>query len=672
MLHGCGTRTWNRAVAVVALVVAMSGFVPCAFGQASTQDLKRMSLEDLLNVEVTTASKTPEPASLVPAPVYVITQEDIRRSGARSLPEILRLAPGVQVARISAGTYAIGIRGFADRLARSILVMIDGRAVYSPLFAGTYWEVQDTLIEDIDRVEVIRGPGGTLWGANAVNGIINIITKPASATQGLLVTAGGGSEERGFGSVRFGGSGTNVKYRAYGKVLDREPEFHRDGVDFDRWRSSQAGFRADWSLANSRELTVQGDAYDGRLGERTTLTSYTSPFEASRVIDARVSGVNVLARWTSPVGSASDVQVQAYYDRTNRNELPVAENRDTIDIDFQQGLRRWTRHRLTWGAAYRVTSGRIRAVEPTAFSPERRADSLWSAFAQDEVLLVPNRWRVVLGSKIEHNAYSGFEVQPSARALWTPDSSQTVFVGATRAVRTPSRVETDYTTTSLVSAGPVPTFVRLLPNPEFMPEKLTAYEAGYRVRPVDRLYVTASSFFNHLDDLVSTELQPAFVETDPPPARVVLPVEFGNGIYGNCHGAEITADARLTSWWRTTGSYSYLDVQATKDAGSRDVSQERRYEGLIPHHQFQTQTSLDAPGGLSFDWMFRRVSDVEDGPIPAYATSDVRVAWQWQTGLEVAVVGRNLHQPHHPEWPSGSGAPIEIERGVYAQLTLRR
>jgi iron complex outermembrane receptor protein len=652
--------------------MAMGGSVPSAFGQASTQDLKRMSLEDLLNVAVTAASKIPEPASLVPAPVYVITQEDIRRSGARSLPEILRLAPGVQVARITAGTYAIGIRGFADRLARSILVMIDGRAVYSPLFAGTYWEVQDTLIEDIDRIEVIRGPGGTLWGANAVNGIINIITKPAAATQGLLVTAGGGSQERGFGSVRFGGSGPNVKYRAYGKVLDREPEFHRDGVEFDGWTSGQAGFRADWTLANRRELTVQGDAYDGRLGERAALTTYTSPFEESRVIDGRLSGANLLTRWKTPAGKSSDIQLQAYFDRTSRDVLPVAEDRNTVDIDFQQGLRRWPRHRLTWGAAYRLTSGRITAVAPSAFSPASRTDSLFSVFGQDELLLVPNRWRVVLGSKIEHNAYSGFEVQPSARALWTPDAAQTIFAGATRAVRTPSRVETDYTTTSLVSRGPVPTFVRLLPNPAFMPEKLTAYEAGYRVRPVDRLYVTVSAFFNHLDDLLSTELQPRFVEADPPPARLILPVEFGNGIHGNSHGAEITADARLAPWWRTTGSYSYVDVEATKDAGSRDASQERRYEKLIPHHQFEAQTSLDVPGGLSLDWMFRRVSKVEEGPIPAYATSDVRLAWEVRRGVEIAVVGRNLHQPHHPEWPSGSGAPVEIERSVYAQLTLWR
>jgi iron complex outermembrane receptor protein len=511
-----------------------------------------------------------------------------------------------------------------------------------------------------------------LWGANAVNGIVNIITKPAAATQGLFVSAGGGSEERGFGSVRFGGSHANAEYRVYGKVLDREPEFHRDGADFDRWKSGQAGFRADWSFADRRALTLQGDAYDGRLGERAALTTYTSPFTELRAIDARLSGANVLARWTSPVGKSSDVQLQAYYDRTNRNELPVAEDRDTIDLDFQERLRRWTRHRFTWGAAYRVTSGRITAVAPTSFSPDRRTDSLFSLFAQDELLLVPDRWRLVLGSKIEHNAYSGFEFQPSARALWTPDAAQTVFVGATRAVRTPSRVETDYTTTSLVRPSPVPTFVRLLPNPDFMPEKLTAYEAGYRVRATNRLYVTVSSFFNHLNDLVSTELQPAFVEADPPPTRLILPIEFGNGIHGNSHGAEVTADARLASWWRTTGSYSYLDVQATKDDGSRDVSQERRYETLIPHHQFETQTSLDLPGDVSFDWMFRRVSEVTGGPIAAYATSDVRVGWEVRPGVEISIVGRNLHQPHHPEWPSGSGAPIEIERAAYAQLTLRR
>src|SRR5579884_2365299 len=275
----------------------------------ATQDLKRMSLQEILDIPVSTVSRVPEPAASVPAAVYVLTREDIRRSGATSIPEALRLVPGVQVARLGGGTWAIGIRGFADRLARSILVLIDGRAVYSPLFAGTYWETQDTLLEDIDRIEVIRGPGGTLWGANAVNGIINIITLAASDTQGLYLSGGGGSKLLGFGEGRYGGTSGRVSYRAYLKGFDRDAELHEDGSDFSTWRAGQAGARADWTLSETRTFTLQGDVYDGRLGERPTLSSYAPPFTRTLSIEAPLSGGNVVARYTD-----GDVRLETYYD----------------------------------------------------------------------------------------------------------------------------------------------------------------------------------------------------------------------------------------------------------------------------------------------------------------------------------------------------------------------
>jgi iron complex outermembrane receptor protein len=331
-----------------------------------------MSLEELLNIQITTVSRLPEQTMRVPAAVYVITSEDIRRSGATSIPEALRLAPGLQVARITGGTWAVGVRGFADRLARSILVLIDGRAVYSPLFAGTYWETQDTLLEDIDRIEVIRGPGGTLWGANAVNGIVNIITKSANDTQGLYVNGGGGSEERGLGAVRFGAASGRFRYRGYFKALDRGPEFHSDGNEYDGWRVAQGGFRGDWALRNDRTMTVQGDVYDGRLGERPSVASYTSPFTSASNIRAPLSGGDVLARIANNPAGASSYQLQAYYDHTSRDEIPVGEDRHTVDVDFQHAWRGWKNHVITSGAGYRVTSGRITAVAPTVFTPTTR------------------------------------------------------------------------------------------------------------------------------------------------------------------------------------------------------------------------------------------------------------------------------------------------------------
>jgi iron complex outermembrane receptor protein len=622
------------------------------------QDLKRLSLEELMRVEVSTVLRVPEPTAAIPAAVFVITPDDIRRSGATSLPEILRLAPGVQVAQLDAARYAIGIRGFADRLARSMLVLVDGRAVYSPLFAGTYWEVQDTLLEDIERIEIIRGPGGTLWGANAVNGIINIVTKRAQDTHGTLVAGTGGSTLYGPVSVRYGRQIGAMHFRVYGKGFDREGY---STTDFDAWRMGQAGFRADWSLPSSRTLMAQANAYRTELGQRVNTPLDTPPFNRVTTRDAGLSGVNALARVTAPYGGG-EYQFQTYYDRTTRDERPVAETRDTGDFDFQHRRQFARRHQVVWGAGYRVSSGRITATLPTRFFPDDRTDQLFTAFAQDDFAVVPDRLRVVFGTKLEHNRYSGFEMQPAARVMWTIDRTHAVFGSVTRAVRTPSRVETDYTTTSLSNPA-VPTFVRLLPNPDFVPEELTAYETGYRVSPFASLYVTAAGFFNRHQETLSTELLTPFEETTSSPSRVILPVTFRNGLHGNSHGVEVTADYRPVSWWRWTGNYSLIRIQMTRDPGSTDV-QELRYERQTPQHQVYLQSSLDLPKRVFIDWMFRFASEL---PVAAYGTSDVRAAWAPTPRLEVALVGKDLHEPRHLEWAGG----LPIRRRAYVSVTWR-
>ncbi|MGC4081550.1 MAG: TonB-dependent receptor [Vicinamibacterales bacterium] len=664
------TSAPGRLSIAIAIVLGL-GATTARAQTLGAQDLKRLSLEDLLRVEVSTAMRVPEPTTAVPAPVFVITQDDIRRSGATSLPEVLRLAPGVQVAQQDAARYAIGIRGFADRLSRSMLVLMDGRAVYSPLFAGTYWEVQDTLLEDIDRIEIVRGPGGTLWGANAVNGIINIITKKTTDTRGTLVSATLGSDSRGPVAVRYGNSvGSNGFFRVYAKAFEREPQFPADGDTYDQWHMTQGGFRSDWSLSHSRSLTVQGDLYTGALGQRVTLPLDRQPFAQTSDRDASLAGGNVLARWIVPSGQG-EYQVQTYYDRTSRDERPVAETRDTIDLDFQHRHRLGRRHGIVWGGGYRVSSGRITAIEPTAFLPPDRTDNLVTTFVQDDVAVIAERLRLILGAKVEHNEYSGFEIQPSARLMWTARNSNTLFGGVTRAVRTPSRVETDYTTTSLASPA-VPAFVRLVPNPDFQTEELTAYELGYRARPVAAVYVTVSGFFNRFEHTLSTELLTPFAETTPPPARLILPVIFRNGLHGHSHGVELTADTRPFAWWRVTTNYSFLNVQMTRNAGSADVSQERRYEGLSPRHQLQLASSLDLPRRVSVDWFLRYVSALPAGPVPSYTTSSVRLAWQLHPQIEVAVVGQNLHDARHLEWPTGAGSNVLIERDAHVTVTWRR
>lgn len=653
---------WRHLV-VVAVIMVLG--VSAASAQ-TTQELKRMSLEQLLDIEVSTASRSPEPTRNVAAAIHVITQDDIRRSGATSIPEALRLAPGVEVTRVSGDTWSIGLRGFADRLARSVLVLIDGRAVYSPLFAGTYWEVQDTLLADVDRIEVILGPGGTLWGANAVNGIINIITKPAAETQGLLVSGGAGSEQRGEAAIRYGGGGGSARYRVYAKADDRGAEAHGDGDGYDTQRSVQAGFRSDWALANGAAATLQGDLYQMRYGERATVASYTPPYSVVSDEQAPLAGGNVLARLSRTSG-VHDVQVQMYYDRTSRAEVPVGESRDTFDVDFQDVFRRWPRHTIAWGAGYRVSADRLTTSATSVFMPNDRTDNLTSAFLQDEIAIVPDRWRLTLGSKIEHNSYSGVEVQPSARVLWTPARAGTIWGAVTRAVRTPSRVETDYSTTSFLTDQPAPTFVRLEPNPAFVAEKLVAYEIGYRAQPLPVLSISVSTFDNQYRDLLSTELLSPFAEE----TRTIIPVTFGNGVRGHSGGGEVTADLRLAPWWRVTGSYSHLVVVAEKTLDSHDVSQVATYEGTSPRHQAQVGSSLDIGRVWSIDWSLRYVSAFPNGSVPAYTASTIRLGWRGAPGLDIALVGQDLFAGQHVEWPT-SGGSIGIARSVMLRATWTR
>jgi iron complex outermembrane receptor protein len=526
------------------------------------------------------------------------------------------------------------------------------------------------MLEDIDRIEVIRGPGGTLWGANAVNGIINIVTRQAAETQGTLLTGAIGSDRIGPFSARYGGQhGDRFHFRTYLKASDNDAQYHADGQTFDAWRRVQGGFRGDWTIDPNRGVTLQGDAYTARLGEQYNLTSFTAPFSQVATRHAPLSGGNVLARWTG-IMRGGRFQLQSFLDHTVRDELPVAERRTTFDVDFQHERKFRQGHNIVWGLGYRVSSDRTTAIAPSAFTPAARRDNLFSLFAQDDFSLVPSRVRLIVGSKIEHNDYSGVEWQPNVRLAWTPTPHDTVFASVARAVRTPSRVETDYTTATLVSPA-TPSFVRLLPNRAFRSEELVAYEVGYRLRPIQWLYLTLSGFHNQLDHMLSTDLLTTFVEPSPAPAHLIFPVTFGNTLHGTSNGGEITADVRLTSWWRWTANYSYLHISVSRDPDSADVSQERQYEGASPAHQVQIQSSVDLPRQLQFDWTIRHISALRAGPVPAYTTTDIRLAWRTRADLELAVIGQDLAHAQHLEWPGGP-SNILIARRALATVTWRR
>jgi iron complex outermembrane receptor protein len=668
--------TQPKALALLALFFSLTGTswpgTPQG-GQDTPVQLKRLSLEQLGSVEVTTASKEPVTVGRTPAAIYVLTQEDIRLSGASSIPEVLRLVPGVEVARIDSDKWSIGVRGFGSRLSRAVLVLIDGRSVYTQLFAGVYWEIQDTLLEDIDRIEVIRGPGGTIWGANAVNAVINIITKSAKDTNGTLASIGGGNVDQGTGAIRYGGRrGQNFDYRIYGKGFSRGPEFHSDHDQFDVWEMGQAGFRMDWNARTRNSFTLQGDLYNAEEGERTTIGSYSAPFAATVDQPGEVTGGNLVVEWHRELSRWGDIQVQTYYDRTNRREASFGESRDTFDVDLIHHLTLPGHQVFLWGLGARLSSGNAEQVIPTIlFIPGHRTDKLYSAFLQDEIPLVGEQLSFTLGTKILHNIYTGYEIQPTVRLLWNPKSQQTLWAGVTRAVRIPSRVDDEDELTGLLSTTP-PTFIRLIGDGNFTSEHLLSYEAGYRGLAGHSLHLDITAFYNNYNRLFSLQPGTPFSEGSPGAAHLVVPYFIRNGLLGTTYGVEIAPEWRPTLWWRLQGSYSFLHMDIGNRPGSVTSSAPASAEGSSPQHQIVAQSFLDLPWKLEFGQTFRYVSALPAQGVKSYSTTDVRIGWMPAKSFEFSVSAQNLLQPEHVEFSGDPGPLVGIRRSVYAKIIWRK
>ena len=603
----------------------------------SAAELKRLSLEALLNQDVTVVTRRAEKLSASPSAVQVITGEDIHRSGATSLPEALRLAPNLEVAQVNSHDWAISARGFNNTLADKLLVMIDGRTVYTPLDAGVFWDVQNVLLDDIDRIEVVSGPGGTLWGANAVNGVINIVTKSAKDTQGLLVEGGGGSFLQDFGAVRYGGSnGTNLFYRAYAQRFDRNSTVFPDGkTGFDSWDMSQGGFRMDWYPLEENTLTLQGDAYSGSEGGTNGNTF--------------VDGQNLLGRWSRTISETSELSLQAYFDRTWR-QIPntFAEDLKTYDMDLQFRFGLGERQIVTWGAGYRLMQDEVMNGAALAFIPPHKNMQLFSGFLQDEITLLPDRLQLTLGTKLEHNDFSGFEVQPSARLAWTPAERHTVWAAISRAVRSPSRVDSD-----LELPGAPPFLISR--NPNFESETVMAYEAGYRVQPADRLSLSLASFYNDYNNLRSL--------------NQITPTNFliGNGFHAQTWGVELSGTFQPADWWRLRGGYTYLNKILWSH--KPNVFQSFR-EGDDPENQVMLQSMMNLPAHFQFDIVGRYVDTLGNPHVPSYVTFDTRLAWTWQERVEISVVGQNLWDNQHPEF-GAAATRQEIPRSVFGQIAWR-
>jgi iron complex outermembrane receptor protein len=641
--------------------------------------LKKLSLEELSQIEVTTPSKEPERAFQSPLAIYVITSDDILRSGATSIPEALRMAPGVTVERMDSGRWSIGIRGFGSRLDRSVLVLIDGREVYTTLFAGTYWEAQDTDMFDIDRIEVIRGPGGVIWGPNAVDGVINVITKSSKDSQGLLVSLAGGDVDLGSTTIRYGGIvGGNLTYRVYGKAVADAHEYHSNGNNYDAWRTAQTGFRMEWVQSNDSNFTLQGDGYVEKVGEGAQAVSYTAPYSQDLYGHEYLSGANILGRWKRTFSAGNDFQVQAYVDRTNHRELNLADYRTTYDVDYLQRVKLDSRQQLSFGLGARA----ITIYDPIIFSgltftPIHRTDQLYTGFFQDEIALVPEHLILTLGTKLLHTNFTTFEPEPSARLAWTPTSNQTMWAAYTHAVRTPSDAEENFTLSGYLGSTPLglQAFAAFLPNPNFAPEQLNGYELGYRRLFSKNVLVDIAGFVNHYHDLFDEEIiTDAFSLSDAPaPLHLLLPAQFRNGLEGHTAGVEIAPEWRPAKFWRLRSSYSYLDLWLEESPSSKlALSTIPSIDGGSPKHQVTASTAFDLGKKLQFDFSYRYISALGGLGIPAYSSADARLAWQVRPGVELALTGQNLLQAHHVEYTADDGPNVAIKRSAYLQLTWRK
>jgi iron complex outermembrane receptor protein len=618
---------------------------PPAHGQqqaSAEQSFGRLSIEELTRIDVTSVSKRAEPVNEAAAAIQVITQDDLRRAGVVYLAEAFRLADGMFVGRFDGRTWVVQARGLAINGANKMHVLLDGRSIYSPFYSGVFWDVQDYPIADIERIEIIRGPGASLWGANAVNGVINIITRRASAeTVGARASVGAGTEDRFIGVVRQGGTiGSRGHYRAYGKFTYRDAQLLNTGESAeDPLRRGQAGFRADWDRTSREQFTLQGDVYIGRLG---LLNSADTP----------VSGGNLLARWTRTTVSGSQWQVQAYYDRVART-VPdqFGEKRNTFDIEIQHESLLGTRHHLMWGGGYRVSSDSTAVTRALYFDPQRRTTALQGVFVQDEVTLHP-RLRATVGTKLEHNDFTGVEVQPTGRLRFTPHANGTLWGAVSRAVRMPTRFDTDI---RFIGEGPG---LLAVGNREFESETVVAYEGGYRTTIGSRLSFDVSVFRNAYDDLRSQELG----------VSPIALISLGNTIKGHVAGLEAGVTVQAAPGVQLHGSYTRLSRELVRKAGSQDIS---GGEGNDPKHMATLQVFTTPSAALSANLLLRYISELPNPRTPAYAEADAVLLWTLTPRVDLSLVGQNLLHAHHPEFPVPGPVFETLQRNVYARVTFR-
>lgn len=631
----------------------------CGSAGARAIDLTQLTIDELLNIEVVSVAKKEQTVLEAAAAISVLTAEDLRRSGAATIPEALRLLPGVQAGRVNSSKWAIATRGFNDLFANKLLVLVDGRTVYTPVFSGVFWESQDVVMADVERIEVIRGPGGTLWGANAVNGVINVLTKDARETQGGLVELSGGTRQRGGATVRFGGQlSDHAYYRVYGKHFDRRETENAAGDGLgDDWRLSRLGGRAEWQPSDTDLVGLQGEIYRGELGEPLSIvTSLTEPFVETFVDAVDLSGGHLLGRWKRQLRGGDELGLQVWYDRTERRGRAIEGMTQTVDGELQHRFWAGARHEVVWGLGGRFNTDDYASKVTLSFAPPERQTHLLSAFLQDDIALDGDLLRLILGSKVEHNSYTGFEVQPNARIVWKPVEGHAIWGAVSRAVHTPSRAESDEFAVvealpeGELSEGSPLALLGVVGSDDFVSEELVALDAGYRAGLAEGLSLDVAVYYNTYDNLRTNELRQPFFRDDPQPRHLFVPLVVDNNLHGTTYGLEAAVLWQATDRWRLQAAYTYLQMDMELDAGSTDLAA-TTWDEENPNHQLALRSAWELRSGLSLDTALRYVDELPILGVDRYLTLDARLGWRPVDRVEVFAVGRHLLDSPRLEFP---------------------
>jgi iron complex outermembrane receptor protein len=638
----------------------------------SQTGLSDVSLEQLLQVQVTSVSKKEQKLARTAAAVFVISQEDIRRSGASTLPDVLRMAPGVNVAQINANTWAVSIRGFNSRYSDKVLVLVDGRSVYTPDWGGPYWDQLEMPLEDIDRIEVIRGPGASVWGANAVNGVINIITKSSQATQGGLGVASGGNHGGGAG-LQYGGvipgAGTYRAYTQYSRTGDSIQANGSSGDD--GWWRMHGGFRWDWDFSPADTLMMEGDLFSNRESQARYQFFTPSPTDVPFAQRFDAAGGSLLSRWNHTFAGGSDTTFQAYYDTYRRTDIGQPEALRTFDLDFQHHRRAGNRHDIVWGLGFRAFESAIPAGYQIAIHPPVQTGRLFSAFFQDEIHVANNLWLTV-GAKLEHQSHADPGLEPSLRLAWTPNPRQTLWAAASQAIRQPTRAETSVDAqVSSTPAGPgfvVNAFVE--GNPHLMPEQLRDYEAGYRLQWTNSLSLDGAAFAGFYHHLATIEPLPPLLVQTPSQLQMLMPFLYYNRAHAFSRGGELVLNWSAAAWWRISPSYALVDVDPRLDPNSADTSLAQLTRG-VPESGFQLRSFLNLTRRVEWDQTFYWTTKVESAAVPHHARLDMRIGWRAGEHTEISLVGQNLVGPRFFECGANAYQIVgtALERSLFGKVT---